>query len=36
MVKTILDTIEDNVDLGSLQGRPSPKDYIYSRAKNPT
>ncbi len=36
MVKNILDTIEENVDLGSLQGVPSPTQYIYSRAKVPS
>ncbi len=36
MVKNILDTIEENVDLGSLDGRPSPTAYIYSKAKVPS
>jgi len=36
MVKNILDTVEENVDLGSLDGKPSPVQYIYARAKTPS
>lgn len=36
MVKNILEVIEENVDLGSLEGRPSPLQYIYSKAGAPS
>lgn len=36
MVKNILDVVEDNCDLGSLEGRPSPIQYIYQRARTPS
>jgi len=35
MVRMILQTIEENVDLGSLQGIPSPAEYISRNARSP-
>lgn len=36
MVRMILDTIEENVDIVSLQGKPTPINYIYSKSRSPT
>ncbi len=35
MVRNVLDTIEENVDLGSLHNVPSPTQYIYTKARMP-
>lgn len=36
MVKNILDIIEENTDLVSLQGKTTPTQYIYSKARVPS
>lgn len=32
----ILDTIEENIDVSSLCGNPTPIVYIYSKSRSPT
>lgn len=36
MVRGVIQTVEGNVDLASLGGKPAPGEYIYSHAKVPS
>lgn len=36
MVRMVLDAIESNVDMHTLEGRVSPMGYIYKKSRTPT